>query len=137
MKGGSPFMRLDQHSTIPIYMQIAAWLETEILKGNFKADEKVYSQYQLADLFHINPATAAKGLTLLGQENIVYDKRGLGKFVAKDAIQIIRKKRKDNVLQKLIEQVVEESMNLGISESDLTGLVTRVYREKEGKRNGR
>ena len=45
----------------PIYLQIAEWLETEILSGNIAADEKIYSQYQLAAMFNINPATAAKG----------------------------------------------------------------------------
>ena len=65
----------------PIYIQIADWIESEILNGNLKEDEKVYSQYKLADMFNINPATAAKGLTRLAEEGVLYDKRGLGKFV--------------------------------------------------------
>ena len=88
-------MQLDPSSMTPIYIQIAEWLENEILIGNFKANEKVHSQYTLAELFQINPATAAKGLTVLGEQAILYDRRGLGKFVAEDAIPIIKQKRKD------------------------------------------
>jgi len=50
---------LDNDSLKPIYVQIADWLENEILSGNIGSDEKMYSQYQLAEMFNINPATAA------------------------------------------------------------------------------
>ena len=52
----------------PIYVQIAEWLETEILNGHFQSGDKVYSQYQLAEMYNINPATAAKGLNLLAEK---------------------------------------------------------------------
>src|SRR5699024_791891 len=105
-KEGEP-LKLDYQSTTPIYRQIATWIENEILKGNFLVDEKVYSQYKLADLFHINPATAAKGLTLLGQEGVLYDRRGLGKFVSPKARTIIERKRKDETMQSLIENLIK------------------------------
>lgn len=114
-------------------MQIAAWLETEILKGNFKVDEKVYSQYQLAEMFQINPATAAKGLTLLGQEQILYDRRGLGKFVSKDASEKIKEKRKNEILLKLMEQLVIEAGHLRMTKDELLQLFQNVYKEKGGE----
>lgn len=126
-------MILNQNSTTPIYIQIAAWLETEILKGNFKADQKVYSQYQLAEMLQINPATAAKGLTLLGDENILYDKRGLGKFVSKEAREMIVHKRKNDVLQGLIENIVQEAMHLDLDESELITMIQKVSRKLGGK----
>lgn len=131
-KGGVNLI-LDHRSTTPIYMQIATWLETEILKEHFKQDEKIYSQYQLAEMFQINPATAAKGLTLLGQEKVLYDKRGLGKFVSPDAKKIIKNKRKNDVLVKSIEKIVMEANHLEINESELLQIVQQVYREKGGE----
>ncbi len=88
--------------TKPIYLQISEWLEREILNENFKSDQKIYSQYQLAEMFTINPATAAKGLTLLVEENILYKKRGLGMFVASNAKEIIMNKRKSQTLKGLV-----------------------------------
>jgi len=46
-------------------------IENQILSGSIGADEKMYSQYQLADMYNINPATAAKGLTILLDEEIL------------------------------------------------------------------
>lgn len=126
-------MILDHNSTTPIYIQIAEWLETEILKGNFKVDEKVYSQYQLAEMFQINPATAAKGLTLLADDHILYDKRGLGKFVGKEAMDIIIFKRKNEVLQDLVENIVVEARNLKMDEMELVAMVRQVHRKLGGE----
>lgn len=125
---------LDHNSTTPLYMQIANWLETEILKGNFKVDEKIYSQYQLADLLQINPATAARGLTLLGEHGILYDRRGLGKFVTANAIEIIKTKRKNEVIVPLIKKLVKEASYLEINEETLVKLIEASYRGEKGGR---
>ena len=122
---------LDHNSTIPLYKQIANWLETEILKGNFSVDQKVYSQYQLADMFQINPATAARGLSLLGEEGILYDRRGLGKFVSNKATILIKMKRKDEIMMQLITSLVEEAHHLDINERSLLQLVSEVYEQKK------
>lgn len=125
-------MILEHNSTTPIYIQIAEWLETEILKGNFKVDEKVYSQYQIAEMLQINPATAAKGLTLLADDQILYDKRGLGKFVGEEAMEIIVYKRKNEVLQDLVENIVIEARNLKMDEAELVAMVKQVHRKLGG-----
>ncbi|HLS23085.1 MAG TPA: GntR family transcriptional regulator [Pseudogracilibacillus sp.] len=125
---------LDYKSTTPLYMQIANWLETEILKGNFSVDEKVYSQYKLAEVFQINPATAARGLTLLTEEGILYDRRGLGKFVTKEAVQIIREKRKRTILQQSVATLIKEAIYLQIDEDSLVDIIRNAYRkQKEGQ----
>ncbi|MBM7660213.1 DNA-binding transcriptional regulator YhcF (GntR family) [Bacillus mesophilus] len=124
-------MILDTDSTKPIYVQIAEWLEAEILNGNLQADQKVFSQYQLADMYNINPATAAKGLNLLAEENTLYKKRGLGMFVSKDAKEIILQKRKNQTLKGLVREVVMESRRLSVSESELIDMVKAELREGE------
>lgn len=125
---------LDYKSTTPLYMQIANWLETEILKGNFSVDEKVYSQYKLAEVFQINPATAARGLALLTEEGILYDRRGLGKFVTKEAVQIIREKRKRTILQQSVATLIKEAIYLQIDEDSLVDIIRKAYRkQKEGQ----
>lgn len=104
-------------------MQIADWIEAEILNGHFEHDEKVYSQYQLAEMYTINPATAAKGLNLLVDENILYKKRGLGMFVSCDAKEIIITKRKNQTLKRLIRDLVLEANQLKISEIELIEMI--------------
>jgi DNA-binding transcriptional regulator YhcF (GntR family) len=117
----------------PIYIQIAEWLENEILAGNFTADQKVYSQYQLAEMFNINPATAAKGLNILADEQILYKKRGLGMFVTTDAKEKILKKRKNQTLKRLVQEVVAEAKTLGVDVEELFAMIKKAYEEREEK----
>lgn len=119
--------------TKPIYLQISEWLEREILNGNFESDQKIYSQYQLAEMFTINPATAAKGLTLLVEENILYKKRGLGMFVSNHAKEIILNKRKNQTLKKLVLEIVLEAERLKVSREELIQMIKDVNIEGAGE----
>ncbi|QQK81521.1 GntR family transcriptional regulator [Salicibibacter cibi] len=119
-------MILNPDELKPIYIQISEWIEGEILNGAFGIDDKVYSQYTLADMFNINPATAAKGLTKLAEEKILYDKRGLGKFVTNEAKAIIVHKRKNQNLKSMMENIVREAERLGINEEELIALLRTV-----------
>lgn len=116
----------------PIYIQIAEWIETEILTGNIGIGEKVYSQYQLAEMFNINPATGAKGLTILVDENILFKKRGLGMFVTEQANEIILAKRKEVMLNRLIIDLVREAERLHVSQTDLIEMIKLAMRNLEG-----
>ena len=116
-------MNLNLDGTKPIYLQISEWLEREILNGNFEGDQKIYSQYQLAEIFNINPATAAKGLNILADENIIYKKRGLGMFVVSTAKEMILTKRKNETLKKLVQDIVLEADRLNVSKAELIEMI--------------
>lgn len=125
-------MILNSDSMKPIYVQIAEWLETEILSGSIKKDEKVHSQYQLAEMLNINPATAAKGLNILADENILYKKRGLGMFVSKDAKKIITAKRRNQTLKSLVLELVREAEHLQVTEEELIAMIQEAKRDLKG-----
>ncbi|MBT2639668.1 MULTISPECIES: GntR family transcriptional regulator [unclassified Bacillus (in: firmicutes)] len=125
-------MILNSDSMKPIYVQIAEWLETEILSESIKRDEKVYSQYQLAEMLNINPATAAKGLNILADENIVYKKRGLGMFVSEDAKKIIMAKRRNQTLKSLVAELVREAEHLQVTEEELIEMIQEAKRDLKG-----
>lgn len=61
----------------PIYLQIKEMIETDILREIFMEEERVPSTNELAKLYAINPATAAKGINLLVDEGVLYKKREL------------------------------------------------------------
>lgn len=126
-------MILNTDGTKPIYVQIAEWLETEILSGNIKDDEKIYSQYQLADMFNINPATAGKGLNILADESILYKKRGLGMFVSGDSKEIILNKRKNQTLKRLVNEIVNEAKRLSVGEDELLQMIKAANNNGKGE----
>ena len=122
-------MNLSNDSTTPIYIQIAEWIENEILADRIQEAAKVYSQYQLAELFNINPATAGKGLTILLENEIVYKKRGLGMFVQEGAKELILAKRRDEKLSKLAKEIVQEAKRLFVTDEELVNLIKKVQSE--------
>jgi GntR family transcriptional regulator len=135
MHAGGERLLLKNDSLTPIYVQIAEWLENEILSDHLQSDEKVYSQYQLAEMFNINPATAAKGIHLLAEENLLYKKRGLGMFVANHARELIRTKRVNHNLRQLAMELVAEAERLQVREEELIGLIQDVQLQaRKGER---
>ena len=131
---GGKEVKLNTEGMKPLYIQVSQWLETEILSGNIKENEKIYSQYQLAEMFNINPATAAKGLNILANEKILYKKRGLGMFVEMNAKESILRKRKDQNLKPLVWELVMESERLGVTEDELIDMIkTAGIQIREGR----
>lgn len=124
---------LNTDSSKPIYVQIAEWIEKEIIDGTLSADEKVHSQYQLAELFNINPATAGKGLTLLLEEEVVYQRRGLGTFVSPNGREKLLVKRKEETLRHLITNLLNEAALLGVDDHDLLSMIEVERDRKKGE----
>jgi GntR family transcriptional regulator len=126
-------VKLNSDGRKPIYIQISEWLENEILNGNILEDGKIYSQYQLAEMYNINPATAAKGLNLLADEDILYKKRGLGMFVSTHAKSYILKKRRDQILETMVLDLVVEAKRLDVSEDELIDMIKTVNKQHKGE----
>ena len=106
-----------------IYLQIKEMIERDILRDILLEEERVPSTNELAKLYAINPATAAKGVNLLVDEGILYKKRGIGMFVAAGAKEAIRKKRREHFFEDYVKAMVAEAANLGISKEELIEMI--------------
>lgn len=109
----------------PIFQQIAEKIETSILDGSIQEGDRVPSTNEFAKFYQINPATAAKGINQLVDQEIVYKKRGIGMFVADGAREIILGKRKEDFYKDYIIPLKTEAGKLGISVEELKGLLER------------
>ena len=107
-----------------IYIQIKEMLERDILKDIILEEEKIPSTNELAKLYAINPATAAKGVNLLVDEGILYKKRGIGMFVAAGAKEAIKKKKREHFFEDYIKDMLTEAARLGITKGDLIEKIT-------------
>ncbi len=106
-----------------IYIQIKEMIETDILRDILLEEERVPSTNELAKLYAINPATAAKGVNLLVDEGILYKKRGIGMFVASGAKQVIVRKRKERFFDDYIRSLLTEAASLGITKEELIDMI--------------
>ena len=119
-------MQLNLKSSKPIYIQIAEGIEEDILNNILKEGEKAYSQYQVASEYEINPATAAKGIKKLEQENILYKKRGLGMFISEGARKVIMDKRKEKFISEILIEMIKEGKKIGLEKDDILKIITEM-----------
>jgi len=109
-----------------IYLQIAESIEDDILQKIIEEEAQVPSTNQLAVMYRINPATAAKGINMLVNEGILYKKRGIGMFVSTGAAEKIRTKRKTSFYDKYMVPLLDEASNLDISKDEITDMIKKV-----------
>lgn len=106
-----------------IYLQISEMIETDILRGILFEEERVPSTNELAKIYTINPATAAKGVNILVDEGILYKKRGIGMFVAAGAKEMILRKRRGAFYENYVRGLIAEAKSLGISRDELVEMI--------------
>lgn len=106
-----------------IYLQISEMIENDILRDIIQEEERVPSTNELARLYTINPATAAKGVNILVESGVLYKKRGIGMFVSAGAKEKIRMKRKEQFYDNYIKTLLAEAESLGISREELITMI--------------
>lgn len=106
-----------------IYLQISEMIENDILRDIIQEEERVPSTNELAKLYTINPATAAKGVNILVESGVLYKKRGIGMFVSAGAKEKIRMKRKEQFYDNYIKTLLTEAESLGISREELIAMI--------------
>ena len=112
-----------------IYLQIAEMIETDILRDILLEEERVPSTNELAKLYAINPATAAKGVNILVDEGVLYKKRGIGMFVSDGAKEVIRTKRKTQFYENYVSEIVNEAKTLGITKAELIAGIEKNFED--------
>ena len=116
-------MNIDFNNVVPIYIQIANAIEDDILSGKINEGDNCYSQLILAKELNINPATAAKGIRLLVERGILNKNRGQSMIVCSDAKVQIKARKKEEILNTLVEHLVSEAKKLDISESEMISII--------------
>lgn len=109
----------------PIYVQMAEWIEENILSGAFPEERQIPSTTEISAMYKINPATALKGVNILVDKGIIYKKRGLGMFVSSGAEEKIRAERKQDFFDKYITALVSEAEKLKISKSEIISMIEK------------
>ena len=78
-----------------IYLQIADRICDEILLGQFAEEERIPSVREYATIVEVNANTVMRSFDYLQSQNIIYNKRGIGYFVATGARELIHSLRKN------------------------------------------
>ena len=108
-----------------IYLQIAERICDEILQGKYKEEERIPSVREYAATVEVNANTVVRSYDYLQGQDIIYNKRGLGYFVALEGRERILELRKEVFLKEELPEFFRQLKTLDISMKD----VEKLYKE--------
>ncbi|MCP4024418.1 MAG: GntR family transcriptional regulator [Desulfobacteraceae bacterium] len=82
-----------------IYIQIADLMCERILRRDWPENNRIPSVRELAVNFEVNPNTVMRAYAYLQDQGIIYNKRGIGYFVAEEGLQTTRKLFRSNFVR--------------------------------------
>ena len=99
----------------PIYMQIAERICDEILQVRYPEGERLPSVREYAIEVEVNVNTLVRSYDWLSQNDIIFNRRGLGYFVVEGAAEHIREARRQDFFQHRLPEMLQTMQSLGIS----------------------
>ena len=107
-----------------IYLQIADLFCENILLKKWNTDEKIPSVREIAVEVEVNPNTAMRTYTYLQDKGIIYNKRGIGFFVAEDGYNKSLELKKEKFFSQELPMFFKTIDLLGISLEEIGNLYT-------------
>ena len=108
-----------------IYLQIADRIADEILLGHYAEEERIPSVREYAAIVEVNANTVMRSFDYLQSQNVIYNKRGIGYFVAVGARKLILSLRRETFLKEELEYFFRQLVTLNISADEIAAM----YRE--------
>ncbi len=127
-------MSIDFKSTKGIFQQIAENLCHQILDGKLPPGARVPSVRDLAVEFEVNRNTLLRTYAILEQAGVIINKRGIGFFVADNALELIRESEKAEFYSNDLPVFIHKVKLLQLSSADLNDLLI-VLKENDTHEN--
>lgn len=121
-------------SNQPIYLQVATWLEQQILEGKYPIGHKIPGVRDLAVHLIVSTRTVQNAVNQLVTSGLIITKRGQGNFVTEDATKIddIKLDKKMRITQEYINEIMHVAQV-----QEIPDLVANAMKEYEDTRTRR
>lgn len=128
-------LRLDQHSSLPLYKQIADQVRQLVASDRLKPGERLPTVRQLANSLNVNQNTVVKAYSELEQDQVIVSRRGAGTLVTSKTddptMRVVRQKR----LSDMVSSDILKVLSLGYSPEELEAFfhlhLARWYEERK------
>ena len=114
-------MEYNEHK--PIYLQNVDLMQENILRGDWREEERIPSVREMGAMVGVNPNTIVRSYQLLESQEIIYNKRGLGYFVKEGAVSRIKDNVKNEFIANELPQFKAKARMLGITKDELVELL--------------
>ena len=98
----------------PIYLQIADAVCARVLSGELKAEDRIQSVREYGAELGVNPNTMARSYEKLTADGVIYNKRGIGYFIAPAARELILQRMKSDFLEREVPEIKAKLKLLGL-----------------------
>ena len=98
----------------PIYLQIADTISDRILSGELKGEDRLPSVRDYGADIGVNPNTMMRVYERLTDDEVIYNKRGIGYFVSPDARDKILASKREEFLSKDVPAIKRRMELLGL-----------------------
>ncbi len=112
-----------------IYLQIADHFCDRILKKQWKEGEKIPSIRDTAVMMEVNPNTVVRTFNFLQDRDIIFNKRGIGYFVAENGFKKTLAFKKENFVNEDLPKVFHTMDVLKMRTADLERYYS-IYKEQ-------
>lgn len=119
------------HENKAIYLQIADYFYDSILQKILKPDERIPSIRDLAVQTEVNPNTVMRTYTFLQNQNIIYNKRGIGYFIDSSAYEKALNTKKSEFIEEQAPKFFSTMESVGLKISD----IEKMFNEYKNKKN--
>ena len=103
-----------------IYLQITDYFCENILLQKWKAGDRIPSVREIAVNIEVNPNTVMRTFTYLQDKGIIFNKRGIGYFVAEDGFEKTRALRKEDFVNNELPRFFKAMSLLNFTIEDVT-----------------
>ena len=107
----------------PIYLQNVDLMQEKILRDEWREEERIPSVREMGAMVGVNPNTIVRSYQLLEQQEIIYNKRGLGYFVKEGAVARIKENVKREFITNELPLFKAKAEMLGITKEELIKLL--------------
>ncbi len=115
-----------------IYLQIADQVCESILTDKWQYDNKIPSVRDMAVQIEVNPNTVARAYSHLQEKGIIINKRGLGYFITKDAMEITLREKQDAFKKTELPRIFKMMRLLNIEPEAIEELYTSYLQQNGG-----
>ena len=114
-----------------IFLQIADRIMDEILMGVYHEEERIPSVREYAAKVEVNANTVVRSYDYLQQTGIIYNKRGIGYFVASDASEKILSMLKDAFVNEYLPEMFRQLSLLHIPLEEVKKMLDEHYANRQ------
>jgi GntR family transcriptional regulator len=116
--------KIELHSGIPAYKQIANRLTAAMADGTLRHGDRLPTIRELNEHLGVNPNTVAKAYRELALMGLIDGQRGAGSFVKlDDPINTLPARKKNARLKELYHRMLTEAQSHGLNEEEILAFI--------------